>query len=242
MSIFHIQTKGFTLLETLASIGILALVIIGPLAVIVNSSSYARKTKDTIVATHLAEEAMELIQNQYDSLYVFCQEESNTCLHTDVYPNETAAQATWRIFKERFTATSSQPSCYIVDNPSGCAFDFLNMKGDITTVPERYVATASECSSIGEFVSPVTQGGVPVDRHMYLCKGVPAHIPPSAVASAKNFRRSITVEKLPAAFESTLPEDEQYYDDLRVTTRVSYQTLNGASSTVAITRFMHARQ
>lgn len=242
MSTFNIQTKGFTLLETLASIGILALVIIGPLAVIVNSSSYARKTKDTIIATHLAEEAMELIQNQYDSLYIYCQEESNTCLYTDVYPNESAAQATWRIFKERFTATSSQPSCYVDDNPNGCAFDFFNIKGDVTLVPERYVATASECSSLGEVTSSVTQGGVPVDRHMYVCKGVPAHIPPSATVSAKNFRRSITIERLPAAFESALPEDEQYYDDLRVIARVSYQTLNGASSTIAITRFMHARQ
>lgn len=242
MYIFYKKTKGFTLLETLVSIGILAMVIVGPLAVIINSSSYARKTKDTMVATHLAEEAMELLQNQYDSLYVFCQDQPDTCLASSPFPDETAAQATWRIFKDRLSATSSQPSCYVTDNPNGCSFDFLNMVKDISLVPERFVATGAECSSLTEASSLVDQGGTSVNKHMYVCKGVPAHIPPGATLSAKNFTRKVTIERLPAAFESGLPSDEQYYDDLRVVTNVWYKSLYGATSTVEIARFMHARQ
>lgn len=236
------RIQAFTLLETLVSIAILSFVIIGPLAVIMNSSVYARKTKDTMIATYLAEESTELLQNQYDSLYVFCQGDPGSCLLPDSYPNESPSQATWRIFKERLSATSSQPSCYLADNSAGCSFDFLNMIGDITTVPERYVATDTSCSSLQDVSSMVTQDGSQVAKHMYVCKGVPAHIPPGASFGLKEYHRSITVERIPATFESSLPPEQQYYDDLRIVTRVTFKSIYGATSSVSVTRFMHARQ
>ena len=64
--------KAFTLLETLTSIAILSFVIVGPLTVIMGSSSYARQTKDVMVATYLAEESEKILQNQYETLYIDC--------------------------------------------------------------------------------------------------------------------------------------------------------------------------
>jgi prepilin-type N-terminal cleavage/methylation domain-containing protein len=249
-------TKGFTLLETLASIAIISFVVIGPLAAIVNSSSYARKTKDTMTATYLAEEAVELLQNQYDSMFVYCrkQPDSPTCFTAT---GESPSQVAWRLFKERLTATSSQPSCYSVDNPNGCAFDTLNMTGDITAVPTRYDASSPECASIVEVTTPikvmVPPGGATgnvalvekvVNRHTYMCQGLvdSNRVPVGASTSTKTFKRTVSVEQLPTPSEIGLPIADQRHDDLRIVTKVDFRTLYGSTGSISITRFMHARQ
>jgi type II secretory pathway pseudopilin PulG len=233
----HHQVKGFTLLETLVSIGILAMVIIGPLAVIINSSSYARQTKDTITATYLAEESIELLQNQYDSLYVFCKKQSgiDPCIPIG---EETPGQTAWRVFKDRL-ATS--PSCFLkhgdgsADNPYGCSFDFIHMIGDITVPPVKYLATGNECKSIIEIAS-TTQVGI---NHTYVCKGLMDHYF-GGETSAKEFTRNITVEWLPT-FEVGNVIADQYNDDLRIVVRVTYRGFNGYPYTVSITQYMHSQ-
>jgi type II secretory pathway pseudopilin PulG len=260
MSKTILYRKGFTLLETLTSIGIIALVIIGPLAAIINSSSYARKTKDTMTATYLAEGNIELLQNQYDSLYVYCRKKPDDAMCTPLVtmPNETSSQVAWRLFKERFTATSSQPSCYLADNPDGCAFDSLNMIGNATTVPVRYVASSPLCSSMVDVAIPVVidaivsgnaNGTSPqvtktITRHSYRCSGVSSHIPVNATSSAKSFKRSITLERIanPAEAITNSNPAEQYNDDIRIVSKVEFKTFRGSTSSISVTRFMHARQ
>lgn len=232
-------TRGFTLLETLTSIAIITFVIIGPLTIIINSSSYAKETKNTIIATYLAEEAIELLQNQYDSLYVFCKKQPSDALCTTT-TSETPGQIAWRVFKDRFGSGGGQ-SCYLKqedgvtpDNPNGCSYDFQNMAGDITISPTRYVSTASECQSVIG-VSMLSGGS----RYMYTCKGVPAHQLGGTLDATKLFQRSVTIDWLPT-FE-TGTRAEQYNDDLRIVARVTFRGYNGLSHTVTVTRFMHAQ-
>ncbi len=54
--------KGFTIVETLIAIGILMAAIAGPIAISQKSLKTGLITKDNMVATYLAEEAMEVIK------------------------------------------------------------------------------------------------------------------------------------------------------------------------------------
>lgn len=230
--------KGFTLLETLTSIAILSLVIIGPLAAIINSSSYARQTKDTMVANYLAEEGVELLQNQYDSLYVFCKKQPSDPFCTPLDPYETAGQIAWRLFKSRMVDNGvGFPSCFVNGtsiNPDGCSYDLVTMIGDITQIPSRYVSTDTTCSDLVDASSTI----LGINRHVYICKGVPSHLS-GAVLGTKTFSRKVSIEWLPT-FESS-PMLSQYDDDLRVTSSVTYRARNGYTTTSTTTRFMHSQ-
>ncbi len=233
--------KGFTLLETLVSIGILSLVIVGPLAVIMNSNSYARQTKDSMISTYLAEEAVELLQNQYDSLYVFCKKQPSDTLCTPAIVGETPGQIAWRVFKERMGSVGGEQSCYLtlegggVDNAYGCSYDFVHMTGSITTNPERYISTASDCSSLVE-VSTTTVDGI---RNMYVCRGETDHYL-GGTTTNKEFIRFVTIEWLPS-FETDPLRSGHYNDDLRISSHVRYRGVNGYTSTTTVIRFMHSR-
>jgi prepilin-type N-terminal cleavage/methylation domain-containing protein len=202
MTFFKKTIKGFTLLETLASIAVLSLVIIGPLSVTISSSGYARLTKDTIVATYLAEEAVELLQNQYDSLYIYCKKNaSSTELGGYCYPRTdemTTGQTAWRLFKTKLSsvkidpADPTQTSCFLpndgqpvytsVDhgNANGCAFDVKSFQDATITQPlPRYDASIASCkylvpvsTSTSILVASTTGGGVYKDGRENLGAGV----------------------------------------------------------------------
>jgi type II secretory pathway pseudopilin PulG len=61
---------GFTLLETLVAVTILALVVIGPLTLAVKSISAAMISQNQIIAFYLSQEAMEYIGNIRDSNFL----------------------------------------------------------------------------------------------------------------------------------------------------------------------------
>lgn len=284
-------SKGFTLLETLASISVLSLVIIGPLSVTISSSGYARLTKDTIVATYLAEEAIELLQNQYDSIYIYCKKNV-----TAIDPGElcevqgdelTTGQTAWRLYKDRLSGVDGQPTCFLpkgssgsypgdaLGNPDGCAFDYDHLQASSTEILTRIDASSEDCeylvpvaTSTTYMVASTTGGGVYKDRRpsplageqgdgdnnyqtyyiskqvtatstRYLCKSTALEVIPGGKVQAKQFKRSITVDQIPT-FE-TGNQDEQYNDDLRITSSVQFKALNGVSHTIKVTRFMHAR-
>lgn len=236
-------TQGFTLLETLASVTILTFIVIGPLAVIISSSSYARQTKDTMVATYLAEEAIELLQNHYDSLYVFCKKQPSDPLCTPLVslPNETSGQIAWRVFKQRM-GTGGGTSCYLSENSDGCSFDYLDMTAPITYMPPvRYAANATDCSSLTsvETIPSSNQGGQlsGVSFFTYACKGVLSHV--TGTVTGNPFTRSVIMESLPT-FESGSFYD-QYNDDVRITSEVTFKGYNGLTQRVKIVRFLHAR-
>lgn len=222
------QVKGLTLLETLVSITVISVTIIGPLSFIATSSSYARQTKDALVATYLAEEMAELIQNQYDSLYVFCSKQPGIgpCV---AIGDETSGQIAWRVFKERFSAASGVVSCYLDENADGCSFDYIDMQTDIDTNPPRYDASVASCSQ----VISTRQAGIIT----YVCMGLPTHI--NGGVTGLFYKRSVYLEHLPT-FE-TEPFIEQDYDDIRVTAEVTYRAVNGSARTVKIVRYIHPR-
>lgn len=228
--------KAFTLLETLTSIAILSLVIIGPLTVIMGSSSYARQTKDVMVATYLLEESVELLQNQYDTLYIYCKNQpSDPFCATST--GEVGGQIPWRLFKERLGAIGGYPSCYSASNPGGCSFDYLDMAGGATTTPSRYLVSGVECPFLVGVTTPIV-GGDGENLYTYACSGIPAHI--NGSVSIMNFARSVFVEQIPT-FEGSLPQDQQYNDDLRITAQIKFKGVNGVTQTQKIVRFFHAR-
>jgi prepilin-type N-terminal cleavage/methylation domain-containing protein len=247
MNYFRTQKimRGFTLLETLTSVAILAIIIVGPLAAIMNSSFYARQSKDTIVANYLAEEAIELIQNQYDSLYVLCKK-NPTDTYCSTGSEETSGQISWRLFKDRFEAIDGQPSCYISANPNGCFFDYISMMNDPTVTPVRYTANQTECPELVEATTTIAVASEPdsngnitsteQERHSYVCKGVSAHIP--GTASSKSFSRAVSIERIPSTFANGKMLDQ---DDLKITATVRFKISNGGYSTIKIVRFMHAQ-
>lgn len=222
------QVKGLTLLETLVSITVLSITIIGPLAFIATSSSYARQTKEAFVATYLAEEMVELVQGQYDSLYVFCSKQPGVspCIPAG---DETSGQIAWRVFKERFSSASGLVSCFLEENSDGCTFDYVDMETSIDTNPPRYDASLNSCSQV---ISTKSAGVV-----TYVCKGLPSHI--NGGTTGIFYKRFVYLEHLPT-FE-TDPFTVQDYDEVRVTAQVNYQAVNGSTRTVKIVRFIHPR-
>lgn len=235
--------KGLTLLETLVSITIISLVIIGPLAYITASSSYARQSKNVITATYLAEEAIELLQNYYDSLYLFCRGQSglNPCIPA-TFSAESDAQMAWRLFKERLSADGSYPSCFskkgsIVDNELGCSFDYIDMINQpvdqpLTSTSSRYLPNAQECPYIMLTASSTFPS--------YVCSGIPSRT--EGKKTTTFFKRVITLEQMPT-FENpdNIPWNYQDHDDVRINVEVFYRATNGATRSVKITRFIHPR-
>jgi type II secretory pathway pseudopilin PulG len=221
--------KGLTLLETLVSVTIITLVIIGPLSYIVMSSSYARQTKDAMTASFLAEEAIELLQNRYDSLYILCskQPEVDPCISVT---GETVGQIAWRVFKEKLSSGGGYPSCFITDNSSGCSFDYVDMSEPFSSFPSRYTPQDTEC--------PTLVGVSSSTYYSYVCGGVPSHID-GIVSSQVFFKRVVFLEHLPT-FELT-PRNEQDDDDLRVTSEVRYKSASGATRYAKVVRFIHPR-
>jgi Tfp pilus assembly protein PilV len=221
--------KGLTLLETLVAILVISLTIIGPLSFLATSSSYAKQTREAIVATYLAEEAAELLQNRYDALYVQCVKQPAVIPCTPDFGESTSGQIAWRLFKERMSARDGHPSCFIDDNPSKCAFDAKHMEVAAITTPERYVSTGATCKRL----ISATTGGVTT----YVCSGIPSRL----VGASKGlvYERSVYLEHLPT-FEATV-RNEQDHDDIRIVVSVKYRAVNGTEREVKISRYLHPR-
>ncbi|TXG99852.1 MAG: type II secretion system protein [Candidatus Moraniibacteriota bacterium] len=211
--------RGFTLVETLVSTFVISLVVLGPLTVAVNSSTYARETKDVLTGTYLAQEAIELLRHEQDSLYIRCAQASgSTCT---IMTNETPREAAWRLFRNRLAATTLGPSCFVTDNSEGCSYDVINIVGSEDTDFYKYSATSNSCSTLS----------VTSDK-LYVCTGVHGE-----GATLTAFSRSVKITSLPTFSGS----DETYNDDLRVTVTVSFLKPNGFKRIIKVTDFLHAR-
>jgi hypothetical protein len=154
-------------------------------------------------------------------------------------------------------------------NANGCAFDYMNMQASSTEPLIRYDSSSSECKYLvpaststrtysvdatggGQYESEgdLPQGsGVGQDPQnliqstttvtSYVCSGVPSNVAKAGKVQAKEYIRTLTVDQLPT-YEN-VPANEQYNDDLRITSSVQFKGLNGVSHTVKIVRFMHAK-
>jgi type II secretory pathway pseudopilin PulG len=212
--------KGFTLIETLVSSMIITLTVLGPLTVASRASSYARATKDTLIANYLAQEAIELLRYQQDSIYIRCvQAESSACA---MVGSELPNEAAWRIFKEGVGANVQGVSCFKVDNASGCSYDFINMI--FAGTPVKYDSSQASCNTLS--VQNATS--------LYVCSGVHGA---GAGYTKSTFSRSVSVESLPTITGA----DQAYHDDLRVTVTITVRQANGYTKQIKVIDFLHPR-
>ena len=212
--------RGFTLVETMVSVFIITLVIIGPLTAASNASTYAKMTKDTMTATYLAQEAIELIRHHQDSIYIRCADkDAATCVANG---EENSSEAAWRIFKERVAGNTQGVSCFSTDNASGCSYDFIDMTANEDINPPKYVSTGSQCNTLSHD---------PTSR-MYVCTGVHG-----SGMQQTYFTRSVKITSIPT-FSGI---DAAYNDDLRVTVTITFRRSNGYTHEVKVVDFLHAR-
>lgn len=216
-----VPLKGFTLIEALVSAFVITSVVLGPLTVALDATSYARLTKDSMIATYLAEEAVELLRQQQDSLYIRCTQESGTdCVLQNA---ETPSEAAWRLFRERLSFTNGGVSCYVSDNPSGCSYDFLDMSSDIDQPPIKYLSNATFCGNLS----------LREADSLYVCAGVRD----IGGTGDRRFTRSIQIQSL----QTFSGPDADYNDDLRVISTVTFRRPSGFSREIKFVDFLHSR-
>lgn len=235
--------KAFTLLEVLASLAIITLVILGPLTFAVNSSSFARQTKDVMVSTYLAEEMIELLHHQYDTLYLACVNDKDAC-QGQVLPNETPSNTAWRLFKTRLNGGGSGVSCF---NNNGCSFDFLDLLN--TTNPAFYdPSNANGGCPMLSLVSSFVTGIDTSIRNYYVCSGISlgsSRLKDDELSVKKTtYTRKITIQSkntFETGFLSGTPNLGLYNDDLLITATVSFRKFNRIIRSVNVTDFLHSR-
>jgi type II secretory pathway pseudopilin PulG len=217
----NFRVRAFTIVETLVATMIVSMIILGPLTVAMSASSYAKQTKDVMIATYLAQESAELLHHLQDSIYLKCvgdNNSSNTVCQPIADGNgiyEIPRQTAWRVFKNYL---SSGVSCFAV---SGCTYDFINMTANEDLPPIKYFPSDTLCNSLS--VTP---------SFSYVCSG--AHGIGGTVTS---FSRTVLVESIPTFSEI----GQAYNDDLRVTTTVTFLRKNGIYRSVKLVDFLHAR-
>lgn len=212
--------KGFTLVETLVSVFIITMVIVGPLVIASNASKYARLTKDTMIATYLAQEAVELLRHHQDSIYIRCADQNiwKCSANEGERPNETA----WRMLYERLGDNPQGDSCFTTDNPSGCSYDFIDMTGDEDFNPTKYASTDSSCNTLSYDTS----------SHVYVCTGVRGEgLEPTT------FSRTVKITPI----QTFGGPDAEYNDDFRVVITVTFKRFNGYTHEIKLVDFLHAR-
>lgn len=216
--------RGFTLVETLVSVFIITIVIVGPMTVAFNASIYAKLTKETMIATYLAQEAVELLRHHQDSVYIRCADQ-NVAKCSPIggeRPDETA----WRVLKERLGNNAEGATCFVtgLSNPGepGCSYDFIDMTTNEDFNPPKYASTAVSCNTLS--YDPVSR--------IYVCSGVRG-----AGLKPTTFSRTIKIMSVPT-FNGA---DQSYSDDLRVTVTVTFTRSNGFVHQVKIVDFLHAK-
>ena len=220
------STRAFTLVETLVSTVINTLVILGPMTVAINASTYARQTKDVMTATYLAQEAAELLHHLQDSIYIKCVADNgvtNTVCAPELIDGEiyeTSRETAWRVFKEDYL--DSGVSCLEDTNPAGCAFDFIDMTLNEDVAPTKYLPTDPQCNSLYLTAD-----------YDYVCSG--AH---AGGAVNTSFTRSILIHSI-AGYTNSY--DNAFNDDLRADISVSFRRSNGYTRTIKLADFFHAR-
>lgn len=244
------SVRAFTLLEVLASFSIVTLVILGPLTFSINSASYSRQSKDVIVSEYLAQEALELLHHQYDTLYIACANIVDACDGSvPTNSGENSGAKAWRLFKERLhDTTGGSTSCF---DAQGCAFDFLDMSLATTiTPPKKYSPVDTDCPRL----SVVNAAVLPFDptiRNYYVCSGIDqadegGRLKDNHYSVKKSaYSRVINVTSVPTFTEALPPSAPAnlglYQDDLIITASVSFRRSNGVLRTIKVTDFFHPR-
>lgn len=240
------KIKAFTLLETMVATSLLVVAIIGPVSVMLSSVTYANLSKENLTAKYLAEEAIELLQNRVDTLYVFCLKNSDEpiCIPS---AGETYPQVSWRIFKDGLGTTTGMTSCINltnISNPDGCTFDYEGMLKSATMTPTLY---SGDVASPIVLIATTTPGGsyqAEVMTPLYLLQDTVVDLSRTQEIVPGSSRYSIvtTMEHSPSITESqSIPLGLQRYDDFITTVRISYVDKRGRTQTYSIKKMISSR-
>lgn len=251
-SIFHIpystfNPRAFTLIEAMVGIVIIVTAITGPLSVAVSSATYAKDTKDKITAIYLAQEAVDILRFERDSLLIKCSQNDDVvcpqyslngdprlAINYGIDSFETTTNAAWRIFKSNL---KNNTDCFVTDNGGepGCSFDFYDFTQNTSLPPVKYVYTGSvdeNCNYLFRDESAMggTTGGA------YLCQ---------ANGSGPSFKKTKFQRVIKLTHFNTVTGGNQYYqdynDDVRVNVTVSYAKSYGIIKSVEVVDFLHAK-
>ncbi len=241
------KIRAFTLLEVLTSFVVVTMVMLGPLTFSISSASYSRQSKDVITSEYLAQEALELLHHQYDSLYIACANEADACSAVN-FPqndNETKGMTAWRLFKTRLhdTTEAGTFSCF---SDGGCSFDFIDMLSVTSAVsPRRVNPVANECRGLS-----LVQASSSDSFKYYVCSGVTQEDPENRLSgehysvTKSQYTRKVSVTS-EATFETSSDPSparlDVYQDDLKIKASVSFRRSNGVLRTIEVTDFIHAR-
>lgn len=128
--------KGFTLVETLVSVSIFSISILGLLSILsqgILDTSYAKKK---ITASYLAQEGIEYIRNMRDTYVLY-----------DVV----SSQAGWNAFNVKVAGNTYPSGSTVCASANGCYFDDRNVSFGDNSMPVTdlllSVCTSSACSN-----------------------------------------------------------------------------------------------
>jgi type II secretory pathway pseudopilin PulG len=234
--------KAFTLIEVLVSLWIVTVAVMGPLAVAITSSKSSKDSKDISIASYLAQESVELLRFQRDSIFLRCINDAASC-PAQLIPNsateyEQNHETAWRLFKELLSNGGGSESCFEVENSNGCTYDIETFLTDPTSAPTIYNALNAACTYL--YRDDRKQDGViasssPTDG-MYLCSDGAGDFKPTV------FKRTVKITSVPSILPNVSGSyDEMYNDDLRVEVIVSYSTTNFLTKKVKAVDFIRAR-
>lgn len=149
------NTKGFTLIETLVAIAILTLSVAGPLLIASRALISAQLAQQQLTASNLAQEGVEYVQLIRDDEYLTAYQSSL---------NDTSINATkvgWANFLSAISSCSSPASC-TMDDPTSSLPPALkscssNQNGTCTPLYVGSNGVYTQSSSIGNTETPYTR-------------------------------------------------------------------------------------
>jgi hypothetical protein len=196
-----------------------------------------------MTATYLAQEAIELLHFQNDSVYLQCLKRKGACTDLPeqrIYNgspggDETTGEQAWRIFKDRISGEGGPVSCF-----TGCAYDFFDMSNVTSTPLQIYLTNGVECSTLSRATIGVTINGVSSVRSYYACSGVGSHLAGAYKIEKTTYSRTIKVESI-NTFELEGDGDPSYYDDLLITATITFRRSTGQLRTIVVTDFLRSR-
>jgi type II secretory pathway pseudopilin PulG len=233
--------KAFTLIEVLVSLWIITVAIMGPLAVAITTSMYARDGKNMSVAAYLSQESVELLRFKRDTIFLSCINESSSC-PAQLIPNSATEykqnhEAAWRLFKEMLSNGGGAASCFEAENPDGCTYDVDGFLSAPTSTPTIYNTNNASCYYLNRD-DRKQKGAIPSSETdgMYLCSDGGGEF------TSTPFKRTVKVTSIPSILPNVSGSyDEMYNDDLRIEVTVSYSRSNFLTKKVKAVDFIRAR-
>ncbi len=232
---------AFTLVETLVSVAILTIAISGPLSVALFASAHAKDTKNKMIATWLAEEAIEIVRNKRDTFFIACTSGQSSCTFGSVITGlpENVGEASWKGFKlSNIRQKDTGSGLYLFDCYNACAYD---AEGG------PFNSDDGECDRLitNDFFQKGHQNAISGTHQiakdgMYLCN-VYANTTDDVGGGDRDsdFTRFLSMQVLSPL--SSVSYDKNYKETIRIRSYVNYKTPSGDTKTVMVEDFLNAR-